>query len=243
MITLIIIIIILIIISKYIYYQTINRIHDELYKLMSIIHNLFEKYDINYFIISGTLLGSVRDKKIIEHDDDIDIGILEDQFKIIETEEFINDMNFYGIKLTRHGDNIETDTLYKFSFIEKNYGSNIDLFIYTIDTDNMINFKYSKWRKEYKHEYFNYPELFPIQKNYKLNDLWLNGPRNPYSYLSRTYGNWKVPKITKCHMNQFNINIVAKILCYIFVIVNIIWNFLKKCFYKLKLFKGIGDDE
>lgn len=39
--------------------------------------DIFEKYNIEYFLFLGTLLGAVREKDFIEGDNDIDIGILD----------------------------------------------------------------------------------------------------------------------------------------------------------------------
>jgi phosphorylcholine metabolism protein LicD len=36
-----------------------------------------EKYQIDYFLFGGTLLGAIREKDFIENDNDIDIGILQ----------------------------------------------------------------------------------------------------------------------------------------------------------------------
>ena len=40
--------------------------------------NLFNKYKIDYWICHGTLLGIIRDKKLIEWDHDIDIALWDD---------------------------------------------------------------------------------------------------------------------------------------------------------------------
>ena len=44
----------------------------------------FEKNEINYWIDSGTLLGLVRDGKLIEGDNDIDVGVWETEINKIE---------------------------------------------------------------------------------------------------------------------------------------------------------------
>jgi len=49
---------------------------DELYDLMKIVHDIFTKHGIKYFVQGGTLLGCVRHQGAIPWDDDIDISVL-----------------------------------------------------------------------------------------------------------------------------------------------------------------------
>ena len=41
--------------------------------------DILNEYKINYWICHGTLLGIIRDKKLIPWDQDIDIGVLENK--------------------------------------------------------------------------------------------------------------------------------------------------------------------
>ena len=69
--------------KKLIEYYTKNEysyIHDTLYNNLKKSIDIFEKNNIKYWAIFGTLLGCIRDKKIIEHDDDIDLGMINDDF-------------------------------------------------------------------------------------------------------------------------------------------------------------------
>lgn len=45
---------------------------------LQIIKKIFEDKDIKFFLIWGTCLGAVREGNFIEHDDDIDLGVIEE---------------------------------------------------------------------------------------------------------------------------------------------------------------------
>ena len=57
------------------------QLHNSLYRLMKDFDSLCLKYNIRYWVIGGTALGVVRNKGILPHDDDIDVGILESDFE------------------------------------------------------------------------------------------------------------------------------------------------------------------
>lgn len=40
------------------------------------VKTVFEKYNVPFFLTYGTCLGAIRDKDFIEHDDDIDLGVV-----------------------------------------------------------------------------------------------------------------------------------------------------------------------
>jgi len=55
---------------------------------------VFDKHNINYWAEGGTLLGCIREGKIIDTDDDIDLGLIKEDFLYIQKNKnnLINDI-------------------------------------------------------------------------------------------------------------------------------------------------------
>lgn len=166
----------------------------KLYSLMEQIDKVLRENEISYFIVGGTLLGAVRNKKIIPWDDDIDIAILKkdlDRFKRLNWE-FYN-LEYHGInngnkvrkiafKNTFHGKATKMKDIF------------VDIFVYEKEGDKYV-FSDQYSRKAWEDDYLTDSELYPL-KEYDLDSLHVLGPHNPYPYLSRTYGDWNKTKFT-----------------------------------------------
>lgn len=72
-----------------------------LYRLGHVVGALLDRHQIVWWAAGGTLLGAVRNKGIIPHDDDIDYNILNDQSKVLLSRTFINELTKNGLTLHR----------------------------------------------------------------------------------------------------------------------------------------------
>ena len=106
-------------------------------ELLNFITNVCQKYDLEYWIDFGTLLGAVRHQNYIPWDDDIDLGMLrKDSSKFFE---IINDeLNLWGLEntITVKRDVLTVDG-YNVGFIQIFYNPNnlgilssVDIFSY-----------------------------------------------------------------------------------------------------------------
>ena len=157
---------------------SINEV-DNLYLLIYKLDKIFQKFNIEYFIIGGTLLGAYRHNGLMPWDDDIDIGIMEKYQNILESEEF-------KLELEKNNMEMKSNSFGYKVFIKNKDFPFIDIFIYTQDKNKII-FKYDYPKKTWPNDYFYYNELYPLKK-YKFGNLILSGPNNCKIYLKRSYG-------------------------------------------------------
>ena len=164
--------------SLYLGRKKINKINSK--KNLELISCFLNKLEIKYVLGYGTLLGAIRDKDFINHDEDIDLCLKIDYFKI-----FINNLDELdktGFKVVRFDErgflsimlNNDYIDLYFFSNINDQYceccGNFLlsDFFNNTIEIDFLGN-KYSIPKEYEKWFLLEYGETWNIPIEYKQN--------------------------------------------------------------------------
>jgi phosphorylcholine metabolism protein LicD len=147
--------------------------------LLKITIDILNEFNIDYFLISGTLLGYIRHNDFIPYDDDMDLIVNSDIKKYMPVI-----FKKYKHKLTMI---LKDDYLIKFCFNDKvcnisdtYFWPFIDLFIFEYTNNKKsINFFNKDW---------DVNEFFPKQK-IEFNNISVSIPKNPDYFLSRNYGN------------------------------------------------------
>jgi phosphorylcholine metabolism protein LicD len=166
-------------------------LHQKLYTMIKLLDEYFTKAKIDYIVTGGTLLGTIREGKIIDHDDDIDIIIFDD--KIFSVLEILNDLSKDGnYKFFKVGFG------YKFvdlsTYIEgKDNGAQVDIFLYFRNPYKIRGLLETckAWPNDCE---FDNNIIFPIKRK-KLLNFNVNIPNKSELFLTQSYGNWKEPVI------------------------------------------------
>lgn len=171
-----------------------HNLHKKGYELLSEIDTLMVKNDIPYYCEAGTLLGLVRDKGFIRHDDDIDLSILPDSVKPADVLKILLAAGYKWISGHEYDGRFIEFTL-------KKDGVPIDFFLH---------------RKSEKIGYYDeiflryYPEVnYPSDKNnsallfqyvetkgimrYRVHGIEVNIPENYKDVLTSLFGPWEKP--------------------------------------------------
>lgn len=150
--------------------------------------DMFNKNDITYYLDYGTLLGIVRDGKLIEWDDDLDFKISNSD--VIRVQEIMEQYSesFY----TKHGLTIEKNIYEKSDRKINNMCFTIIKDAQSVDIDFFV--MYYKEDTVHQGDYIFPRHFFESKEMIQWNGISVSVPNDVAGYLTHVYGDWKVPK-------------------------------------------------
>ena len=190
-----------------------SKVHEKLMDMLEFFITLCKKYNITYALCAGSLLGAVRDHKIIPWDDDIDLVVPYSDIKKLEqvsNELYINGAK-YQLKVSLCGYKLYSSFFNSYPFIDiMIIDIYDDKYIYCAPCDSTFQAWY--WGKITPDDAIYTDELFPLKKC-KFGHLTVNIPNKSKKYLYRKYGKDCLKK-TICHDHRhdtamkFNIDLI-----------------------------------
>lgn len=137
--------------------------------------HLLEKLSAQPFLVSGTLLGMVRNGSLLPHDKDVDIGIWEDVPRS-DLLVALQQSGSFWVQPARSQDTIRVKHI---------NGTPIDIFYHYREGNSV-------WHGGVKAQWWN--SDFSIEQRRFSSGLF-NVPRDTERYLSENYGDWRVPVV------------------------------------------------
>lgn len=134
---------------------------------------LFIKSNIEMFLVSGTLLGCIREQSILPHDNDLDVGVWE----FVSTEKLIKAVQSTGLFY------IQTQRSPHTLRLRHVNGTPVDIFYHYMENEEI-------WHGGVKVRWYN--TQFILSEHEFLGDIYLV-PDNFNLYLHENYGNWEAP--------------------------------------------------
>lgn len=198
--------------------KKVKRFQKNAYKVLDGIERALEKSKLETFVSFGTLLGFKRDGKIIAHDDDIDICILNynndewSQLDVVMSEcnmaksrEFFFRGDKVLVTYTKNGVNID---FYLFSM---QGGKPVTYSFWPIDG---YEYKFGEY-EEYRIVEYHYPDVENIEQTI-IHDTFLLIPQNWIEIVEYVYGEgWKVPDAKFSHAEHARYTDKVKVIYYI----------------------------
>lgn len=148
--------------------MTLEEIHEDLLVMLDCFDKYCEKYGVEYFLDSGTLLGAIRHQGFIPWDDDVDLALMRSEFNklmdIVDSDPYIDSAKRFKIvkpltkeNLAPYAKIIDLKTVVKERYLDADYPLYvwIDLFCldYLYDDDRKQDSVFRK-RELYRLQYF-----------------------------------------------------------------------------------------
>jgi hypothetical protein len=170
---------------------------DQHYLLLSRFQQFCQEAQVLWFPVGGTLLGALRNGAFIPWDNDVDVGMMEDEVqRLLATPSKKELLEKHRLILSPYS----KDPL-KVFLIEDGNDDEVshsrpclDIFEYTVVDKDTINFKSDHARRMWPKEYYLVSELAHTRE-YKFGPLIIRGPWGP-EMAERQWGkNWRIPRV------------------------------------------------
>lgn len=157
-------------------------------KLLKQVVKFLDKHNLDYWVTAGTLLGAVRDKSMIQWDDDTDIAMetnIVNELLLLK-----NELQKYNLGIVQWWggykiyplDGEHTGDDWKYPWVD----------IFPVIYDN-ISYRYiyesERARTYWPNEYFN-NDIYPLVMQ-PFDDYYVKCPNNSIDFLDRAFPNWK----------------------------------------------------
>ena len=176
-------------------------------RALSDVAQSLREHGIRPFILSGTLLGAVREGDFLPHDYDIDLGVFADDADLDRLQTLFADHPQFTVLKQQSQTRFETSPSGALTVtstpvvlkIAHTNGIPIDIFLH-YQEGNII------WHGTDLYRWDNTAfDLVP----YSLRDVRIEGPRDADLFLTENYGDWRVPKTNfQCALDTPNQSIV-----------------------------------
>ena len=164
------------------------------FSMIESINTALTNANANFFIDCGTLLGIIRNRKLIEYDRDMDFGIwFDDQFGPKDLDKIMHRLGFKKVSEGRFHDKVEELTYSKGVI-------HVDFFVHTeVNDQSWLYVFYRDVERQYpsdRHCSVIIQKRVHITglKKLTVNNLALNIPENVEEYLASAYTEkWRIP--------------------------------------------------
>lgn len=153
-------------------------------KNLSELDTVFRKHNVRYWMQDGTLLGYVRDKNFIPHDNDVDIGMRWSDF----SQDIFKDIIKSGFVFKSSHGRLEESLV--INFRKRNIP--IDIYFYYYDGDRFYHTAACGKARKYRVD-FSYKDFDVKEVEYFGTKLFI--PDDPLYFIETKYGkDWSEPK-------------------------------------------------
>lgn len=179
-----------------------KRLHKYGLYALNILNDVFEKHGCFFWLEFGTLLGAFRDKGFINHDFDIDLGVLSEN-RILNLNQILKPLGFIKTRELFIPDVGVTEETYVYK------GLHIDIFYFFEDETNIVCYSSTAAGEEYWRDVINTIGLLMDSYTFKntgfekqkLYNSLFYFPKDTDLHLKECYGNYTV-KIKKWSDNK-----------------------------------------